>query len=81
MSGCGWIASILALSLLFFAIGEPVPGVGMIMSAYFVLMFYNRLHGDGEPTYTYEQCKEEEKEKKRRGKSNTTGHRGNRGGY
>ena len=79
MSGYEWLVAMFMLALAFFILGEPIPAIGMVVSSYFVLMFYNRLHGDGEPTFTYEQAKEEE-EKKRRGKSNTAGHRGDRTG-
>ena len=74
--GCRTISGVLLISLVLFLLGQPLLGFCGIFSAYFVLMFYNRMYGDGEATYTYEQCKKEEAEKKR-GKSVTPRHSDN----
>ena len=63
--GCFYVASVLGMSLVFFLLGEPIPGLCCIYGSYYVLMFYNRLEGDGEPTFTYEQCKQEWEQQQR----------------
>jgi len=63
--GCFYVGAILLLSLFFFWQGHVIAGCGCVFCAYVALMIYNRLHGDGKPTFTFEECKEEWEEQER----------------
>lgn len=63
--GSFFVAGVLILTISLFWTGEILQGCACLAGLYGALMVYNRFNGDGVPTFTFEQCKEEWEEKKR----------------
>ena len=58
-----YLVGILIFAVVLFALGEIIMGLVCLYGSYHVLMMYNRFKGNGEPGFTFEQCKEEWEER------------------
>lgn len=60
-----YMVGLLILAIVLFMLGEILLGCCCIYGSYYVLMMYNRFNGNGEPGFTFEQCKKEWEERER----------------
>lgn len=61
----GRLLVILFIAVYFLMLGDWLAVLGVLCGWYGALMFYNRLEGDGKPTFTYRKEDEDEKEIRR----------------
>jgi hypothetical protein len=52
------ILGALVLAVIFLWYGQWLWFGGCLFGAYYALKLYNHIHGDGAPTYTFQECQD-----------------------
>jgi hypothetical protein len=58
----GRLLMILFIAMYFLVFGDWLAFVGVLCGGYGALMFYNRLEGNGKPTFTYRRKNEDDED-------------------